>query len=159
MENRISATLAIEDRDAILAAIQTIKTRMPFLLALSTDTLKGMPRMGDQGRAFVAKVVEVANQNPDFLPRSFDVEEMRKDLALFEAMQPIRLALSQLVELVDGTTSVAGSEAYASALAVYQYAKANGKTMGLEGAVDDMARRFGRKVKSPAGDAANGATA
>jgi hypothetical protein len=55
---------------------------------------------------------------------------MRKDVQLFEAMYPIVVALTQLQELVDDTCVAAGSEAYASALQVYNYAKASGQGIG-----------------------------
>jgi len=144
-ENRISASLTPEDRQAVLAAIATIKEKLPFLLGLSPDESKSLPRLGDKSRGFVAKALEVATQNPDFLPRSFDIEEMRKDVELFEALYPIVLAVSQLQELLDDTVALVGSEAYMAALAVYNYAKATKGNAGLEAAVDDMARRFARK--------------
>ncbi|HEY9654014.1 MAG TPA: hypothetical protein V6C50_00855, partial [Crinalium sp.] len=113
MTNRISAALTQTDREAVMDAITTIKTRLPFLIDLTADECKALPKMGDKSRAFVSKALEVATQNPDFLPRSFDLEEMRKDVQLFEAMYPIVVALAQLQELVDDTTTAAGSEAMA----------------------------------------------
>jgi hypothetical protein len=40
--------------------------------------------MGDKSRAFVSKALEVARQNPDFLPRSFDLDEMKRDVELLD---------------------------------------------------------------------------
>jgi hypothetical protein len=90
----------------------------------------------------------VATQNPDFLPRSFDLDEMRQDVELFEALYPILLSLTQLQELVDDTVMEVGSEAYAAGLVVYNYAKASGKGAGLDNVVDDMGRRFARKSRN-----------
>lgn len=46
-----------------------------------------------------------------------------------------------------------GSEAYASALHVYQFARAGGKGSALDTALDGMAQRFARKSRStPAPD-------
>ena len=103
--------------------------------------------MGDKSRAFVSKALEVATQNPDFLPRSFNLEELRKDVQLFEAMYPIVVALTQLQELVDDTCLAAGSEAYAAALQVYNYAKASGQGAGLDVVVGEMGQRFARKPR------------
>lgn len=111
----ISATLAQTDRDAVLQAITTIKEKLPFLVDLSADDRKTLPKMGDKSRAFVSKALEVAAQNPEFLPRSFDLEEMRKDVQLFEALYPVLLSLTQLQKLVDDTSLAVGSEAYAAA--------------------------------------------
>lgn len=143
--NQISATLSPTDRDAVMAAIVTIKQKLPFLLDLTPEARQSLPKMGDKSRAFVSKALEVAVQNPNFLPRSFDLEEMQRDVALFEALYPIVLALSQLHELVDDTAVAVGSDAYAAALLVYGFAKASGQGAGLDGVADEMGKRFARK--------------
>ncbi|MBD2199804.1 MULTISPECIES: hypothetical protein [Calothrix] len=143
----ISATLAQKQRDEVLQAIATIKEKLPFLIDLTNEERKALPKMGDKSRAFVSKALEVASQNPEFLPRSFDLEEMRKDIQLFEALYPVLLSLSQLHELVDDTSLAVGSEAYAAALQVYNYAKASGQGGGLETVVEEMGQRFSRKSR------------
>ncbi|AFY44600.1 hypothetical protein [Nostoc sp. PCC 7107] len=146
-ESKVSAKLSSADREAVMQAITTIKEKLPFLVDLSTEERKSLPKLGDKSRAFVSKALEIAAQNPDFLPRSFDLDEMRRDIELFEALYPILLSLSQLQELVDDTSVAVGSEAYAAGLLVYNYAKASGKGAGLETMIDDLGRRFARKTK------------
>jgi hypothetical protein len=143
----ISATLKQSERDEVLQAIATIKDKLPFLIDLTNEERKALPKMGDKSRAFVSKALEVATQNPEFLPRSFDLDEMRKDVQLFEALYPVLLSLSQLHELVDDTSLAVGSEAYAAALQVYTYAKASGQGGGLETVVDEMGQRFARRSR------------
>jgi hypothetical protein len=147
--NPISATLSQEDRDAIAQAVVTIKTRLPFLIDLVGDQRSTLPKMGDKSRAFVSKALEVASQNSDFLPRSFDVEEMRKDIALYEDLSGVLMTLAQLQDLIDDTCLVVGSEAYTAALTIYNYAKSNGQSAnGLEPLVEEMAQRFRRTRKT-----------
>ncbi len=117
------------------------------MIDLSNEERKALPKMGDKSRAFVSKALEVATQNPEFLPRSFDLDEMRKDVQLFEALYPVLLSLSQFHELVDDTFLAVGSEAYAAALQVYTYAKASGQGAGLETVVEEMGQRFARKSR------------
>ncbi|MEH2070841.1 MAG: hypothetical protein V7K47_22210 [Nostoc sp.] len=145
----ISATLSQTERDAVLQAISTIKEKLPFLVDLSSEERKALPKMGDKSRAFVSKALEVAAQNPEFLPRSFDLEEMRKDIQLFEALYPVLLSLTQLQELVNDTALAVGSEAYAAALQVYNYAKVSGQGAGLDAVVGEMGQRFARKPGKP----------
>lgn len=147
-DNRISASLSQADRDAVMKAIATIRDKLPFLVDLTTEERRSLPKMGDKSRAFVSKALEVATQNQDFLPRSFDLEEMRRDVEMFEALYPLLLSLNQLQELMDDTYVAFGSEAYAAALLVYNYAKASGKGAGLDAVVDEMGRRFARKSRS-----------
>ncbi|NEU76250.1 hypothetical protein PI95_027915 [Hassallia byssoidea VB512170] len=146
-DNKISANLSATDRLAVMDAIATIREKLPFLVDLTTEDRRTMLKMGDKSRAFVSKALEVATQNPEFLPRSFNIEEMRRDLALYEALYPILLSLTQLQELVDDTYISIGSEAYAAALAVYNYAKASGDVTGLDAVIDEMGRRFTRRSK------------
>ena len=143
----ISAALKQSERDEVLQAIATIKEKLPFLIDLSNEERKALPKMGDKSRTFVSKALEVATQNPEFLPRSFDLDEMRKDVQLFEALYPVLLSLSQVHELVDDTSLAVGSEAYAAALQVYTYAKASGQGGGLETVVDEMGQRFARRSR------------
>jgi hypothetical protein len=147
--NSISATLTQTDRDAIAQAVATIRERLPFLIDLMGEERSALPKLGDKSRAFVSKALEVASQNPEFLPRSFDIEEMRKDLALYEDLSSVMMTLAQLQDLVDDTCLLAGSEAYTAALTIYNYAKSNGQaTNGLEPLVNEMKQRFRRSRKS-----------
>jgi hypothetical protein len=147
-ENRVSATLNDTDRQAVLAAINTIRTKLPFLIDLSPEERRSLPRMGDKSRGFVTQALEVATLNPDILPRTFDVDEMRKDVELLSALSSVQTAVAQLNELLDDTVMAVGSEAYAAALLVYQYTRAAGKGTALDSALDGLAQRFARKSRS-----------
>lgn len=140
--NRISAEISAPDRQAVMEAIATIRNVLPFLIDVSPDDRRAMPKLGDRNRAFTRKALEIATHTPDFLPRSFDIDEMRRDLELFEALQPMLLALVQLQELIEDTAVTAGSEAYVAALEVYRYAKANGSVAGLDNLTETMSQRF-----------------
>jgi hypothetical protein len=150
-ENRVSASLNDADRQAVLAAVQTIRQKLPFLVDLTPDERRKLPKMGDTGRAFVERALTVATQNPDILPRSFDVDEFRRDAELLAALQPVAAALAQLQELVEDTLLEVSGEAYASALAVYGYARAGGQGAALDGLLEGMAQRFARKTRAGAG--------
>jgi hypothetical protein len=152
--NRVSAQLSDKDRDEILAALATIKEKLPFLIGLSAEERKSLPRLGDKSQAFVKKALELARQHPGFLPRDFDVDEMANDFTLFESLAGVLTAMRKLTEEVEDTYTAAGSEAYVAALLVYNYAKASGVVMtGLDSAVDDLGKRFARKAKTLASPA------
>lgn len=144
--NRVSAKLVPADKDAVMQAIATIKTKLPFLVDLTPEERRALPKMGDKTNAFVAKALEVAQQNGDFLPRSFNVDEFATDVALYAELRSIYLALIPLSELVDDTMLEVGSEAYAAALTVYQYAKNAGQGAGLDEVADELSKRFAKKA-------------
>ncbi|NDJ18822.1 hypothetical protein [Myxacorys almedinensis] len=144
---KISATLNDADQAAVMDAITTIKEKLPFLLSLTVDQRKALPKMGDKNQPFAHKALEVASQNSDFLPRSFDLEEMRRDVELLAELYPIMVAMTQLQSMIDDTYLKVGSEAYSSALQVYTYAKASGQGSGLEPLVAELGQRFARRTK------------
>ncbi len=150
-ENRISASLSAEDVQAIRAALASIKEKLPFLVDLTPEESKSLPRLGDKSRAFVAKALEVAQSNPSILPGYFDVEEMRQDLELFETLYPLMMQFAQVAELLSDTVALAGSEAYAAARLVYAFAKASNLGEGMEPLLEDMGKRFkrSRATKTP----------
>ena len=148
-DNRVSANLSPEDIAAVQEAIVTLKQKLPFLIGLTKEERISMLKLGDKSRAFVQKTMELVKQNQDFLPRSFDVEEMQKDVDLFNDLYPILLSLQQLNEQVEDTL-VVGSEAYAAALVAYRYAKDANMGAGLDGVLDDIGRRFARKSSKTA---------
>jgi len=153
--NHVSAVLGAEDVQAVFAAIATIREKLPFLIDLSVQDRRSLPKMGDRSRAFVEKTLEVAKQNPDFLSRSFDLEEFERDVLLHREMNRINMALAQLHELVDDTTLATGSDAYTASLEAYAFAKAVGKGDGLDQMRALMSQRFSRNSgqSSPAPEA------
>ena len=155
--NRVSAQLGEAERQAVFAAIQTIRQKLPFLIDLTPEERRTLPRMGDKSRGFVEQALAVAEQNQGMLPRTFDVGEMRNDVELLSALSTVLTAIAQLHELVDDTYTAVSSEAYASALLVYQFARAAGKGSALDAALDGLAQRFARKSRStPAGNTTPG---
>lgn len=155
--NRISSNLSVTAQHEVMDLIAQINQQLAFLIDVGPQERRSMTKLGDRNRAFTRKALEIATQTPDFLPRSFDITEMRRDLELFEALQPMLLALTRLRELVDDTAVAAGDEAYRAALEVYRYAKANGSVAGLDDLIDEMGRRFaqqGSRAKAQATESA-----
>ena len=147
-DNRVSAELSEADQQAVLAAIETIRQKLPFLIDLTPEQRRSLPKMGDKSRAFVSKALTIAQHNSNFLPRSFSVEEMGRDVGLIESLQPIMVSLTRLFEQLEDTYTEVGSEAYSAALVVYQYGRTSSDGESLESLLDDMAQRFARKSRN-----------
>ncbi len=153
-ENRVSGTMTPEDQQAVLAAIETIKQKLPFLIDLSPEERRSLPRMGKKSRGFVEQASDFAARNSGILPRAFDLDEYQRDVALIRAMSPIVIALNQLNEFADDTMVALGSDAYLASLMVYRCAKQAGLGDALDAQLDELGKRFARKsapfVEEPA---------
>lgn len=150
--NHVSGTLTTEQQQQALAAIAELRAQLPFLIDLSPEDRRALPKMGNKGRAFVDQGLATATQNEGILPRSFDLDEYRRDVELVRLLEPIHLALRQLAELVEDTFLAVGSDAYSATLVVYQAAKMAGTGGALDEHLDGLSKRFARRVR-PAEDA------
>jgi hypothetical protein len=147
MENKISAVLDEQKITEICQRIDDIKSLLPFLIDLTPEERKTLPKLGDKSLMFATKALDLIKKDFSFMPGNFSIEEMEKDIVLFDKMLRVRLEIGKLFELVDDTTIEVGSEAYTAALTVYDNAKRNGKnTVGMDGALDELSRRFYRKT-------------
>ncbi|MES9811430.1 MAG: hypothetical protein ABW161_00135 [Candidatus Thiodiazotropha sp.] len=140
-QNLISAEFTADEQAAALAAIQQLQS-LPFLIGLSNGEKRKLNKMGDKSLAFVDRALGIARQNPEMLPGSFDLEELERDVSLYHAMLPIKIALSKLSELIDSTMMAVGSDAYNAALEVYAFAKMTGGVSGLEDLRNSLGSRF-----------------
>src|SRR5882724_9363366 len=118
--NRVSVTLAENERAAIRAAFENLSAMMPFLTGLTTDERQSMPKINDSNKTFTEDAIASAVNNANLLPGYFSTDEMQKDLVLFEQLDEIALLAAQLSEKIDDTRMIAGSEAYISALTTYR---------------------------------------
>ncbi|MFN0124386.1 MAG: hypothetical protein ACKV2V_28125 [Blastocatellia bacterium] len=144
-ENRVSAALSAEDREFIFSSLAAIRARMPFLIDLTTAERRALTKLGDKSYAFAFNALEHATQNQDMLPRKFDLEEMNRDLTLFEDLRGMLNIINQWQHLMQDTMMQVGSEGYAAARQVYGYAVAGSDDDGLEEIATSLGQRYARK--------------
>ena len=154
--NRVNVIPDPEKIAAVMEAIKTIYENLPFLIDLKPEERQKMAKFGDKNRTFVVKALAIAEQNPDILPPSFSIAELRADVAVIEDLYPVISAVTTLLGKLEDTNFAAGSEAYAAGRVVYQYAKiAQIATGMLEDAVDDLGHRFVKHPKTNPPDSSN----
>lgn len=148
----IDATLSQQKIDNVLAAFKTVREELDFLIGLSNEERRQIPKMGRKSQTFTVRALDMAVQHNDVMPRHLNIEEARRDIALFEALNPILQSVNHLRELIEDTQMLAGSEAYAAARLAYNAAKVSGKNLGLDDILEDLSQQFRRtkKVQTPA---------
>ena len=85
-QNLINASLNNEDQQAVLAALDTIEAKLPFLLGLSADDIRALVRLGEDNIGFVQDTLRVARLNAGLLPSNSPVPGLEADLALWQAL-------------------------------------------------------------------------
>jgi len=87
-QNLISLQLSTTDLAAVDAALKTLEDKFAGLIDLSIEQRSTVMKMGDKSEAFCRKAVEVLGNNPGVLPVNFNLPEVRRDLAAFDALRP-----------------------------------------------------------------------
>jgi hypothetical protein len=129
-------------------AADTFTEKMPYLVSLTKEQRVSMLKLSAKSTDFVTRLLPIAKANAQYLPPAFDMTEWGKDVELFQALRELLDTLNPLLEKMDDTLMVVGSEAYAGALTAYQYLKAANKGGDLDDLLDDLGKRFARKSKA-----------
>ncbi len=118
----------------------------PYVMNLTATQRHDMSKMGDKSRAFVSKAYELAGQNPAFCPSYLDVTAFGVDMTDATGLLVLENSLEQLLQAVDDTSMLAGSEAYQAALAFYCSVKeaANRNIPGAKAVYEELKARFPR---------------
>jgi hypothetical protein len=147
-KNKISATLSAAERDEIIAKIAEIKTKLPFLLNLTTAERSQFRKMGNKGVAYVADCMRAGKAFPKILPPSIDITELERDLTLHNYLSEIAVNVRSLAEGIDDTIMAAGSDAMSNSDDIYAYLKrAGGSDDNIKTHLNQMGRHYKRKTK------------
>ena len=141
----ISAQINDETVNQVINLVQEIDKLLPFAINLSAEDMKTIVAMGDKSFPFVDKSLELAQQNPEFVPKFMDVEEFTRDLALSKQMRKIMNVMMPLSEKIRDTYYAVGSEAFFQARLFYGSTKTAAKA-DVPG-TDDIVKELGKRYK------------
>jgi hypothetical protein len=126
--NLISTSISEKEIDEILAAIERINHLLPNLVTLTNEEKASLPKVSFSNLDFVNEVLGMAEKNPEQVPKSINIPEIRKDIKLIEAISRILRPLKQLEKKLEDSALVAGSEAYIPSLAIFNYLRMGRRT-------------------------------
>ena len=142
--NRVSAVLGDAEIAELRTQIAALRARLPFLVNLSPQDRKELPKLGDKTVGFDEKCQTYMESNPEFLPGFVDTAELDRDRALRSQMLRIAPDLLLPAEQIEDTLTVLGSEIVMVDFAYYQGVREAARR-GLPGAqliYDDLRTRF-----------------
>ena len=150
--NRISAEVTTTAEQQVKDGIQMIQDALPFLIGLTTTERVNLPKISVSNKVFTEDAINLAVNNSELFPSFIKTEEMNNDITLYHKLDSISSLLQQLLEKVNDTQMLAGSEAYSAALVVYKVLGAASEA-GIEGtksAYDQLKERFAQSTSTTA---------
>lgn len=149
LTNRANQAIPQTVIDAVTTKLNEIKAALaPYMISLTDDDRKELLKMSDKSEAFVSKVVNYTDSNPEFTPQYLDKADLKIDYENCKKIDPILKLSQQVCDGLSDTRTVCGSEAFLEALAYYNSVKSAEKN-GVTNAgtvYQDLSQRFpGRK--------------
>lgn len=118
--NLISVSIPNDVVAQVTDHLNQIKTLLqPYLVSLTTEQRRELPKMSNKSLSFVSKVNDYCCTNPEFCPSYFSSEELEKDFSTAAVLGPVHDLCEQLCSNIDDTVMLAGSEAYTTGLTYY----------------------------------------
>ena len=152
-KNLISMEVPAETLTKLQEKLKELRELLaPYLVTLTLEDRKSLPKMSDKTLAFVSKTAEYVKSNPKLIPPMMEAEELGKDFPLTQSLQPVYNSLKQLVDNLSDTLMLSGHEAYAQALLYYASVKMAAKLgdQDAKSIQEDLGKRFalqGRRSK------------
>lgn len=142
--NRLNITATTAQITAVKTALQTIGTNLPFLTGLTTEERIALPAINVNNKAFTEDAINAAVNNTSLIPSYVNVPNMQNDLTLFTQLDEIILLTKQLLERLEDTQLLAGSEAFVSSLAIYKLigSAADAGVPGADAIYNQLKQRF-----------------
>jgi len=148
-ENLVSIVIPSDVVQTVLTAYQTIKTALKdYLIALTPEERRTILKMGDRTLAFVGKVIEFADANPNFVPPYMNLPELKNDFAAYEALHTMHTPLGQEVSELSDTLLSCGNDCYKAALVFYNSVKTAAKNdvPGAKALYEELKKRFEKTI-------------
>lgn len=151
--NRINTVISDADLGKVNDALDTIETTLSFLIGLTVDERIQLPKINVANKSFTQDAINAVVTNETMLPAYLDKTTMQNDMTLYNQLDKIAGRMRQVVEKIDDTQMLAGSEAYVAALTAYKLfaAAAAAGIAGSDAVYDTLRERF-------AGQGGSGAT-
>lgn len=142
--NRLNITMTAQQIADVKSAIQTIYINMPFLLGLTVEERIALPKINVANKAFAEDSINAIANNAEMLPGYLKVADMQIDLQLFTQLDELSGLVRQLLEKIEDTQILAGSETYVAALTGYKLfgAAASAGIPGSDAIYDGLKTRF-----------------
>lgn len=144
-QNRIALQWDVERLNTLDSLLAGLEGQLTDLIGLSPDERRELTKMGKKSEAFCRQAVTVLSENAQVLPRNFDVDAYRADLAALDALRPRLSRIQRLYERMVDSEMALGSDLMVASLEGYALLKVAGRGEGLDALRQSLGARFDRR--------------
>ena len=136
------------------AALDAIEQVMDIFVSLTPEQVRRLTKIGDKSETFCRQTAAILEQNKQALPPGFDLEELKRDFAAYDALRPRLLRLQALTAKCADTRVALGSDIQTASYDGYDLLKKYGKADNVAPLQESMRSNVRRKSPAPGQDAA-----
>ena len=140
----ISASLTTAQKTTLKNNFAAILAILNFLVNLTPRQRKTLFKMGPKSVGFVQLALQIAKNNPQIIPSSFNISEFEKDVNLSVDFVEIESVSKPLAEGISDTLLAVGTEAMAQANKVYDLVKVAAKS---DANMDELRKQLAERYK------------
>ena len=151
-QNLVSLDLT-DDLPKFDAALDAIEGVMDVFVSLTPEQMRKLTKIGEKSETFCRQTVAILDQNRQALPPGFDLDELKRDLAAYDALRPRLNRLKSLAAKCGDTQVALGSDLLSASYDGYALLKVFGKADNVAPLMDSL-RAGVRRTPAAKGDAA-----
>lgn len=152
-QNLVSLDLT-DDLPKFDAALDAIEGVMDVFVSLTPEQIRQLTKIGEKSETFCRQTIAILDQNKQALPPGFDLDELKRDLAAYDALRPRLIRLQALAAKCADTQVALGSDILSVSYDAYRLLKAFGKADNVTPLQESMRSNVRRTSPTKGGNAA-----
>ena len=144
-QNLVSGSFSEADFAAILAAYQTLKTKLGALLKpLTAEQKRRLVKMGEQALPYAELSLELARAHPEKLPPTLRLAEYESDWTLYRQIVTLQTAQAEVASILAGGSAAARSDLMSGFREHYAYLQRFDADPAIQATVAKLAEFFAK---------------
>jgi len=141
--NLISASLTSDQKTEILKCLTDAQNGLNFLINLSITDKKRLPKMGTRSVGYVDECIAAFDEFRDLLPANLDLNELRKDRALYDDLNTIAVKVRALNEGLQDTLAALSSDLMTTCNDGYAVLRRNtNRDTSVKASIEQIGKRY-----------------
>ncbi|MEM6300041.1 MAG: hypothetical protein AAF740_15245, partial [Bacteroidota bacterium] len=132
-------------------ALHTLQELLPkYLISLPDEERPAIPRLTPKMRQFIEASIKNLEDHPSYCPPYLDRDELQVDWKAVQQLEALYDPMKELLQMLDDSVALSGSEAYFSARAFYNYVRhaARTNTMSARAVFEELDKHYpGKHLK------------
>ena len=144
MKNQISVEMSNDRMQRIWDKVKGIQDELSFLIDMTPEERRSRSVMNSARKPFVEKAIAYGEKDPRIVPNYVDIEEMKKNMRLYEQFVELGNEFKRIGEGLSDTAAALGENLWTGGLSIYDSSKTASRNgvPGIDTILNDLKAFF-----------------